>query len=96
MEINIKSKKDESLLSRTIIEATAEFEKATPSYPEVTALLATQLKLDEKLIAIRHIYNLFGNKRAKVIAYVYSDETKKTFIEPKIKDKKAKAPTKKG
>ena len=73
-----------------MVTANLEFEKATPSYPEVSALLASQLKSDEKLIAIRHIYTQFGNKKAEVIAYVYSDEAKKQFIEPKLKVKKSK------
>ena len=90
MQINITTKKEEPLLSRTMVKATLDFEKATPSYPEVTSSLAVHLKADEKLIVIRHIYNSFGNKKAEVIAYVYSDETKKQFIEPKIKEKKEK------
>ena len=90
MQINVTNKKEEPLLSRTIVKANLEFEKATPSYPEVTALLAGHLKSDEKLVAIRHIYNSFGAKKAEVIAYVYSDEAKRQFIEPKIKEKKDK------
>ncbi|MDP3765168.1 MAG: hypothetical protein Q8R04_01520 [Nanoarchaeota archaeon] len=90
MQINITAKKEEPLLSRTMVKATLDFEKATPQYPEVTSLLAMHLKADEKLIAIRHIYNSFGNKKAEVIAYVYSDENKKQFIEPKLKEKKDK------
>ena len=90
VQINITSKKEEPLLSRALIKANIEFEKATPSYPEVIGLLAVHLKTDEKLIAIRHIYNLFGSKKAEVIAYVYSDENKKQSIEPKVKQKKDK------
>ncbi|MEK6828280.1 MAG: hypothetical protein AABX78_02925 [Nanoarchaeota archaeon] len=88
--MNITNKKEEPLLSRTMITATLEFEKATPSYPEVTSLMASQLKIDDKLVAIRHIYNSFGAKKAEVIAYVYADENKKQFIEPKAKEKKDK------
>ena len=88
--MSITSKKEEPLLSRTMVTAALEFEKATPSYPEVTSLLASQLKIDDKLVAIRHIYNSFGTKKAEVIAYFYSDENKKKFIEAKIKGKKAK------
>ena len=73
-----------------MLKAALDFEKATPSYKDVTALLATHLKTDEKLIAIRHIYNSFGDKKAEVTAYVYSDENKKQYIEPKIKEKKEK------
>ena len=90
MQINTTSKKEEPLLSRTMLKATLEFEKATPSNQEAITLLATHLKTDEKLIAIRHVYTLFGDKKAEVVAYVYSDEAKKQFIEPKAKVKKEK------
>ena len=90
MQINVTNKKEEPLLSRTMVTASMEFEKATPSYPEIIALLATHLKADEKLVAVRHVYNLFGAKKAEVTAYVYNDEAKKQFIEPKLKEKKDK------
>lgn len=90
MQINIINKKEESLLSRTMLKATLDFEKTTPSYPEVISFIATYLKTDEKLIAIRHIYNLFGQKKAEITAYIYADENKKQYIEPKIKGKKEK------
>ena len=93
MQLNVTSKKEEPLLSRTEVKGTIEYEKATPSYAEVTQLIAAQLKSDEKLVAIRHVYTFFGSKKADVIAYVYSDESKKQFVEPKLKeknDKKAK------
>ena len=90
MQLTVTNKKEEPLLSRTQITATLEFDKTTPSYQEVTSLIATQLKTDEKLVAIRHVYNSFGSKKADVTAYVYSDEAKKQFIEPKLKEKKDK------
>lgn len=82
-----------------MVKAIVEFDKATPSYAEVTPLLASNLKVDEKLVAVRHIYNLFGAKKAQIMAYIYSDEAKKQFIEPKVKEKvkkeaKAKVPKK--
>jgi ribosomal protein S24E len=95
MELKVTSTKEEPLLSRKLIKANLEFEKSTPSYAEVTALLAGNLKADEKLIAIRHIYNSFGAKKADVTAYVYSDESRKQFIEPKKKEKKDKTAEKK-
>ena len=90
LQINIIEKKSEPLLSRTMVKANVEFEKGTPSYQEMIPLMATQMKADEKLVAIRHIYTAFGNKKAEVIAYIYSDENKKQFIEPKLKEKKNK------
>ena len=90
MQLSIIQKKEEPLLSRTMLKADIEFEKSTPSYAEVTSVLATALKSDEKLIAIKHIYNSFGSRKAQVIAYLYSDENKKQLIEPKIKEGKGK------
>ena len=90
IQLSITSKKEEPLLARTMVKASLEFEKSTPSYAEVTSLLAGNLKSDEKLIAIRHIYNSFGAKKAEVIAYLYNDEAKKQLIEPKLKVKKEK------
>lgn len=91
MEINITGKKDEPLLSRAMLRAELEFDKATPSYPEVAQLLAAHLKVEEKVIAIRHIYTHFGLKKADVVAYCYADENKRNFAEPKKKEKKEKA-----
>ena len=95
MQLNITQKKEEPLLSRTMLKATLEFENSTPSYAEVTSLLAGNLKSDEKLIAIRHVYTSFGDKKAEVQAYVYKDEAKKQLIEPKKKEKKDAAAEKK-
>jgi len=90
LELKIVNIKDEPLLSRKLVMASVEFEKSTPSYAEVTSSLSSNLKTDEKLVVIRHIYNSFGAKKAEVIAYVYADEGKKQLIEPKIKEKKEK------
>ena len=95
VQLSITQKKDEPLLSRTMLKATIEFEKSTPSYTEITSLLAANLKADEKLVSIRHVYNLFGEKKAEIEAYVYKDEAKKQLIEPKKKEKKTAAAEKK-
>ena len=81
MELKIVDVKEEPLLSRKLVRASIEFEKATPNYAEVASSLSSSLKTDEKLIALKHVYNLFGSKKAEVIAHVYSDENKKNFIE---------------
>ena len=90
MELKIIGIKDEPLLSRKLVRAQAEFEKSTPSYAEVASSLSSSLKTDEKLIAIRHIYNSFGARKADIVAYIYGDEAKKQLIEPKLKEKKDK------
>lgn len=88
LELTITNKTEEPLLSRTMLKANVSFEKATPSYQELTSLIASKAKADEKLVAIRHVYTSFGNKNAQITAYIYNDEAKKQFIEPKIKEKK--------
>ncbi|MBI4452297.1 hypothetical protein HY637_02630 [Candidatus Woesearchaeota archaeon] len=88
--LSIVEKKEEQLLSRTLVKASMDFEKSTPSYQEAASLLAASLKADEKLVAIRHIYTHFGDKKANVIAYLYADESKKQAIEPKKKEKRGK------
>ena len=90
VQIDIAEKKEEPLLSRTMVKANMEFDKSTPSYTETATLLASNLKADEKLIAIRHIYTHFGSKKARIIAYLYADEGKKQAVEPKLKEKKDK------
>jgi ribosomal protein S24E len=88
--MNITEKKEEPLLSRVLVRAKIEFKDITPSYKDVLSALAVTLKKDEKLIAIRHLYQSFGNKTAEVVAYVYADEKKKSMIEPKSKKETAK------
>lgn len=90
MQLTTINTKEEPLLSRTMLKAVLDFEKATPSYPEIVSLIAAHLKKDDKLIAIRHVHSYFGSKKADVTAYVYSDESRKQFIEPKVKAKKEK------
>jgi len=90
LELKIIDVKSEPLLSRKLVKAQVEFEKSTPNYAEVTSLLSANLKAEDKLIAIRHIYNSFGARKADIVAYIYSDEAKKQLVEPKLKEKKDK------
>ena len=89
MDVHVVDKKEEKMLSRMQVTADMNFENATPNYAEVTKALASKIKADEKLIAIRHVYTNFGAKSAKIVAYLYDDEAKKAFFEPKVKEKKA-------
>ena len=91
MNLTIKNKHTEPLLSRTKVDAAIVFDKATPTNKEITAAIASSMKADEKLVVVRHVYTSFGHKEAKVEAYVYDDEAKKTFVEPKVKVKAAPA-----
>ena len=90
MELTITNKKEEPLLSRTELKANVSFDKSTPSYKDISSLIASKIKADEKLVVIKHVYTSFGNRNAEVIAFVYKDEDKRQFIEPKLKEKKTK------
>ena len=94
MNLTITNKNSEPLLSRTMVKASLEFDKSTPPYAEITAALASHMKADEKLVAIRTVNNHFGSKTADVLAYIYADEAKKTAAEPKVKVKKVAAEAK--
>ena len=88
MDIKITEKKEEPLLSRTALKLNVSFKGATPSNQELKKAIASSLKSDEKLIAIRHIYTSFGIESADVIAYQYSNEKSMKLLE---KEKKPKA-----
>jgi len=89
MDLKILSKKEEPLLSRTIVEAEVSFDKATPSKPEIKNALAKSLGKDEKLIVARGIYSGYGVRKAKNVSYVYENEDVMNSVEPKPKKPKA-------
>lgn len=93
MELKIINKKEDSLLSRTIVESEIVFEKATPSRADIKSNLSKNLGKDEKLIVVKGIHTLYGFKKAKNIAYIYENEEllKRIEVETK-KGAKKKAP----
>jgi len=74
MDFKITSKKEESLLPRTMIKAEIGYEKAVPSNKDIKAKLAAQLSAKEDLVVIREVIPKFGIKQANVVAYLYKDE----------------------
>jgi len=90
MELKILSSKEDSLLSRTKIEAEVIFDKSTPSNQEVKSKLSKDLGKEEKLIVIKGIYTIRGLKKAKNLSYVYKNEEalKRIEIVKKEVDKK--------
>ena len=91
MELEITNKTDEPLLNRTKIEGKIKFEGATPSNVEVVKQIASELKVNENVIAIKGIYTSFGSPNAKFFAHSYKDEASKKDIEPKPKTGKKPA-----
>ena len=90
MELKIINKKEEPLLSRTMVEAEITFEKTTPSGREVKSRLAKDLGKDEKLIVVKGIHTYLGSKKAKNLSYVYENEESLKRIEPRTKEKAGK------
>ena len=88
MDLKILSKKEEPLLSRTIVEAEVSFDKATPSKSEIKNALAKSLGRDEKLIVVKGIYTGYGVRKARNVSYAYENEEVMKSIEPKPKEPK--------
>ena len=78
MEIEVTKQNDTPLLSRKRVTAFVNFAATTPSRLELKFALGTQLKVNPDLVIIKHIYQRFGARRAKLIAHVYD---KKELLE---------------
>ena len=88
LNIEIKDKKENILLSRIEVEADLSFEKgATPSAEDIKKELSKALEVEADLIAIKKIDGSFGNTQAKVVAYQYLSKDDLKNIEPKEKKK---------
>lgn len=72
MEVEIKKQAEAPLLGRQRVTGIVSFEGgATPSILKLKDVLATKLKVNKDLIAIRHVYQRFGYTQVKVIAHIY-------------------------
>ena len=92
MALKITSTEEKPLLARKEIKGELSFtEKATPSNDDVRKDIASQLKVDEKTVVVKHIYTAFGSSDAKVEAYVYNTEADLKKYEPVTKAMKLKA-----
>lgn len=95
MALKITSTDEKPLLARKEIKGELSFpEKATPSNDEVGKAIASQLKVNEKTVVVKHIYTAFGSSDAKVEAYVYNTDEDLKKIEPRVKktEEKKQAP----
>ncbi len=86
------------LLQRRRISFEAEHvNNATPSKNSLREQIAKQVGVEQKFVAIRHVFTHFGMQKSKVIANIYEDEKNLKFLEPpkgKKAEKKEKAPAK--
>lgn len=88
--MNIISEEHNKLLNRKELVIEISFTAQTPSNIEMQKQIAENKKVDEKLVIVKQIQGIYGDKRAKVIAYIYDDIKSLTQIEPKPKEKKEK------
>ena len=86
--MNIISEKNNPLLNRRELLIDISFTDKTPTKVEVQKQIATAQKVDEKLIVVKDIIGVYGDRRAKVTAFIYENEKALKDIEPKEKKKK--------
>ncbi len=99
MELKIEQKKEQPLLSRTMLTGMVGFsEKTTPSRADLRKQIASAMKVEEGLVAVPLIKNKFGERVAKFQAHVYKNpadlekfEASKVLVRHGLRQKKAKA-----
>lgn len=74
MKLEILKETENPLLNRKRVTLQATYQGNTPSRKDFRKAVATTLKAQEALVAVKHIYTRFGNTTAKVICNVYQDE----------------------
>lgn len=85
MKLKMLNEQEVPLLGRKRINYIVEFDLGTPSKKEILENLARSLKIDKELIAIRHIYQRFGDTKAKIIVHVYKNKEDLKKLEKKVK-----------
>jgi len=72
--MKLTKEQDMPLLARKRQTFTVELTKeATPTRLDMRKQIAKHNKASEELVSIRHVYQRFGQGKAKVIAHIYSD-----------------------
>ncbi|MEK6826485.1 MAG: hypothetical protein AABX08_04350 [Nanoarchaeota archaeon] len=88
MQTKIIQEKSNNFFDRKEIEIEATYEKATPSEAEIKKQISTNLKVNEEVIQIKKIHQVFGARKAKISAHIYKTPEQLKKIEFKNKKKK--------
>lgn len=88
MNIKVVNEKEEKLLNRKDILINLDFEDKTPSREVIKKELVEKLKIDPELLKIKKIQQEFGDRKAKVFAYLYNSKESLNKVEVKNKKKK--------
>ena len=84
MKLQIKSQKEEELLSRNKVEAELEFEdSAVPSRKDIITKIAEMIKSEPDLVVVTKVDTHFGSHKAIVHAYAYKNKQERDRIEDK-------------
>ncbi len=82
MELEVLKQKNIDLLNRQRVTGFVHFDGATPCRMDITKALAKKISAKEDTVVVRHIYQRFGENKAKVIAHVYDDTAVMQSVEP--------------
>lgn len=73
MELKINGDKDNKLLGRREVSASATYADKTPTKEEVKEQLCKKLNLDPALVEIREIRQQYGLRVSDITAYAYTN-----------------------
>ena len=91
MQLTINEKKENSLLKRVDVQGKLEFTGATPANKEVQEAIAKEFKVDDNLVVVKKVDNLFGKMEAVFQASVYDKLEAKQKIEKVTKHMRKQA-----
>lgn len=93
MELKI-TKEEKSALPRKEIECVVTYEGVTPSRAQLVQSISSKTKAKNTLIIVKNIYTTYGDKTAKINAYIYDNEEAMNAIEyaKMVEKNKPKAP----
>ena len=73
MKLTIEKQRDTPLLSRKRVTAMLTFDSSTPSRMKMRDAIAKKTSEEPENVIIKHIYQRFGNRTARVIANIYKN-----------------------
>jgi len=95
MKLNPIKEVESKLLNRKRVVYEVLSGDKTPSKDELKQNIANGLKIDQKLIRVKHIYQRFGQRKSKAIVHIYKKEEDLKNTEKIKKIKKKEQPQKK-
>ena len=73
LQINIESKDEKPLMSRTELRGVVAFDGSKPSRAEVRAEIAKAMKTKDENVIVRSLLTAYGDTTADLVAYVYKN-----------------------